>query len=72
MLLEHVRKETRKRVARGSSTRDLFYYLVRASSRGLCIGSVAISWSANDRTTKTFPGSNPLPSAISSMTAFSR
>ena len=43
VLLEHGRKETRKRVARGSSARDLFYYLVRASSRGLCIVGVSRS-----------------------------
>ena len=32
MLLEHGRSLAKKRVARGSSSRDLFYYLVRAPS----------------------------------------
>ena len=69
MLLEHGRTLAQKRIVRGSSGRDLFYYLVRAASH---LQVTSILRFGTNRTTKTFLGKIPRPSVTSSTTAPSR
>ena len=63
-LLEYGRKQTIQRLARGSTTRDLFHYLVSVLLGCL----VCVTQPICHRTMKTSQGKNPLRLIICSMT----
>ena len=67
-LLEYGRKQTIQRLARGSTTRDLFHYLVSTFLGHFILVIQPIF----DRTMKTFQGKDPLRLIICSMTASSQ